>query len=188
MFALKPHHIKRACYTGSAVTNVKLRLVAGFFYSKMAGLICISHNYECYRKQMQVFEAALVCICHVLLMLQLLSRRSLINTGRTISFSKIIGAIIYLRCFEIFFCLSLGPSAPLIPDGIRGPTEAFPHTSAAAPPFKPQLRCTGQTFQQSWRVAGDDAPCGGPQACGQGHRRSSSQSTQVRKPQHSRLN
>lgn len=62
MFALKTHHIRRACYTSAAVIHEKLRLV-GCFIVGWLDLICISHNYDCYRKQMQVFVAALVCIC-----------------------------------------------------------------------------------------------------------------------------
>lgn len=93
--------------------------------------------------------------------------------------------VVYLRCCESSFCPSICLSlSSIFPDGIRGPAEAFRHPPSEASPCEPRPRGPGQIFQWSRGVVGDDAPCGGLQACGQGHRHSSSQSPQVRKPQH----
>lgn len=115
MFALKTHQIKRACYTGSAVIYVKLSLVAGLFYSKMAGLICISHNYECYRKQMQVFEAALVCICQCAFNAPVAQQKVIDQHGARVERynlvqllvrSFILDALKYFLSFPRFVCTS----------------------------------------------------------------------------------
>lgn len=138
---------------------------------------------------MQVFVAALVCICCCAFYLPVAKQDVIDQHGAQVEWynGTVIGAVIYLRCSESFFWPSLCLSFPLIPDGIRGPAKAFPHAPTEASPCEPQPWSPGQTIKWIQGVAGDDAPCGRPQACGQGHRHSSSQSTQVRNPQHTRV-